>query len=286
MKELERLDGKVCLVTGATSGHGKALARGLAELGAEVVLLGRNVERCLAVQRQIENDYGKRPRTLVCDLASGRDIERAAAEFLAWDTPLHVLVNNAGLVNRKRQLTIDGHEETFAVNFLAAFQLSLLLLERLRQSKPARIINVASDMHRIVKLDLKDPGLSRGYSWWKAYSRSKLAMVYFTRELAHRLQGDGVSVFAVDPGPVASNIAMNNDGLLVGLAGSMIRRFFPSPEKAVKTALFLASAPELDLPSGGYFKYFKQRKPRTNGRDPQLGQKLWQLSARLTGIDL
>ncbi len=286
MKGSESLDGKVCMVTGATSGHGKALARGIADLGAEVVLLGRDSRRCHVVQRQIEQGCGRRPRILVCDLASRRDIERAAAEFLSWDMPLHVLVNNAGLVNSKRRLTIDGLEETFAVNYLAAFQLSLLLLERLRNSEPAKIINVASDMHKIVTLDLDNLGLSHGYSWWKAYSSSKLALVYFTHELAQRLQGEGVSVFAVDPGPLASNIAMNNDGLLVGLAGLMIRRLFPSPERAAKTALFLAAASGLAGQSGGYFKYKKQRRPRTSSRDPLLGRKLWQLSARLTGVDM
>ncbi len=286
MNGLTRLDGKVCLVTGATSGHGRALARGLAGLGAEVVLLGRDAERCLDVQRQIERDGGPRPRILVCDLASRREIERAAAEFISWDRPLHVLVNNAGVVNRDRRLTIDGVEETFAVNYLAAFQLSLLLLERLRSSAPARIVNVASDMHKIVSLDLDSLALSRGYSWWKAYSRSKLALVYLTLELSRRLRGEGLTVNAVDPGPVASNIAMNNEGRLVGLAGLMIRRFFPSPGRAAKTALFLAAAPELVDVSGGYFKYHKKRSPRIDKRDPQLGNKLWDVSVRLTGVDM
>jgi NAD(P)-dependent dehydrogenase (short-subunit alcohol dehydrogenase family) len=280
------LEGKVVLVTGATSGHGRAAARALARLGGEVILLGRSLERCLDVQHQIAwETEGRGPRILVCDLASGRDIERAAGEFLSWNLPLHVLVNNAGIVSRTRRESPDGVELTFAVNYLAQFNLTMRLLERLRRSAPARIINVSSDTHRVYTLDLDDLESRRGYSFMGAYGRSKHAIVYFTLELARRLEGSGVTVNALDPGPVASNIAGNNPGLLPAVSSLLINLLFPSADKAARTAVWLASAPELDGDTGGYFKACAKRTPRIHGGDPSVGNRLWEVSASMTGVD-
>src|SRR5215510_3776143 len=169
--------GRVCLVTGATSGHGRAVAMGLARLGADVVLLGRSAERCRRVQAEIAaRAGGKAPAVLLCDLASRREIERAATEYFDSGRPLHVLVNNAGLVSLARRESADGVELTFAVNYLAMFQLTLLLLPRLLEGAPARIVNVSSDTHRIARLDLDDLEL-RSYGWMRAYGRWKLAIV-------------------------------------------------------------------------------------------------------------
>ncbi|MCH6587949.1 MAG: SDR family NAD(P)-dependent oxidoreductase, partial [Proteobacteria bacterium] len=218
------LEGRVCMVTGATSGHGRAVATGLARQGAHVVLLGRNPEKCRAVQREIAAENGgKAPDIVLCDLSSRSEIDRAASEYLASGRPLHVLVNNAGLVNLKRRETGDGVEMVFAVNYLAYFQLALRLLPRLRDSAPARIVNVSSDTHKIAKLDLDDLELCRRYSWLRSYGRSKLAIVYFTLELARRLEGTGVTVNAVDPGPVASSIGDNNPGPVYTLLAPLIR---------------------------------------------------------------
>jgi len=280
------LEGRVCMVTGATSGHGRALAFALAERGADVVLLGRNRERCQQVQREIADaNNGKRPEVLLCDLDSRKEIDRASEAFLASGRPLHVLVNNAGLVNLRRRETVDGVEQVFGVNYLALYQLTLRLAPRLRESAPARIINVASDSHRVVNLDLDDLELRRRYSVWRSYSQSKLAIVYFTLELARRLEGTGVTVNAVDPGPIGSNIGGNNPGVLYTLIGPLIHRLLPSPEKAARTAVALATAKVYETMTGGYFKFGTQRTPRVDA-NPEVGAKLWKVSASMTGVDL
>ncbi|MCG8588731.1 MAG: SDR family oxidoreductase [Proteobacteria bacterium] len=282
----EPLSGRVCLVTGATSGHGRAVAHALARAGADVVLLGRNAERCRDVQREIAAaNAGKTPEVLLCDLAVRADVERAASEFLASGRPLHVLVNNAGLVNLKRQETPDGTEMVFAVNYLALYDLTLRLVPRLRECAPARIVNVSSDTHRVARLDLDDLELTRGYSWLKSYGRSKLAIVYFTRELARRLEGSGVTVNAVDPGPVASGIGANNPGLLYSLAAPILKFTFPSPEKSARTAVQLCSDPEFATRTGAYFKFGRERTPKTPDEE-RVGPALWAESARRTGVDL
>jgi len=281
------LSGRRCLVTGATSGHGRAVALALAESGATVILLGRDPARCREVCLEIqERGDAPPPEVLLCDLSSAADIRRAARELLAVDRPLHVLINNAGLVKAHRTETVDGHETTFAVNYLACFQLTLLLAERLRQSQPARIINVASDMHRVVKLDPDDLMSRRIYSPLGAYGKSKLALVHFTRALAARLANTGVTVNAVDPGPVASRIADREPGLVAHLTSKLLPLIFPSPAKAAYTAVYLASAPELVHVTGGYYKYARRREPSLGAWTPDLDNRLWRRSAQLTGVDL
>ena len=286
MENETSLQGRVCMVTGATSGHGRAVAFALAARGADVVLLGRNRERCQQVQHEIAEAYGgKRPEVLLCDLDSRKEIDRACDAFVASGRPLHVLVNNAGLVNLRRRKTLDGVEQVFGVNYLALYQLTLRLAGRLRESTPARIINVASDSHRIVSLDLDDLELRRRYSFWRSYSQSKLAIVYFTLELARRLKDTGVTVNAVDPGPVASNIGGNNPGALYTLIRPLIQALFPSPEKAARTAVALASSKEFETVTGAYYKFGTRRAPRVD-EDRNTGMRLWQISASMTGTDL
>ena len=279
--------GKVCLVTGATDGHGRAVAEGLAGMGAEVILLGRNPEKCRSVARAIGEECGGRmPDTLLCDLSQRREIDRAASEFLASGRPLHLLVNNAGIVNLRRRENADGIEMTFAVNYLAYFQLTLRLLERMQESAPARIVNVASDAHRSVSLNLDDLESTRRYSVMRAYGLSKMAILSFTRELARRLEDTGVTANAVDPGPVASGIGSNNPGLAYSLASLMIKYLFPSAKRAARTALCLATSPEVADESGAYYKFGTRRTPRADATDAELASRLWEISARMTGVDL
>ncbi len=279
---MREMQGRVCLVTGATDGHGRAVARGLARLGADVVLLGRSPEKCRRVQAEIAAENGgKSPEILLCDLASREAIDRAASEYLASGRPLHVLVNNAGLVSQARQCNAEGIELTFAVNYLAMFQLTLRLLPRLLESTPARIVNVSSDTYRLATLDFDDLQLERGYSFMRAYARSKLAIAYFTLELARRLEGRGLTVNAVDPGPVASNIGANNPGLAYRIAAPVIRAFFPSPERAARTALMLATEPSLEGATGGYYRSGRRRE-RPLAFDAELSSRLWRTSAELT----
>lgn len=279
------LTGKVCLVTGATAGHGLACAKALASLGAEVVLLGRNPAKCERVQVEILAQTGKRPEILVCDLSSRADIDRAAAEWLAQGRPLHLLLNNAGLVRRHREETVDGVEVTFAVNYLAYYQLTLRLMPRLLASPPARIVLVASDAHRMVDLPLHDLQNRFGYNFMTAYSHSKLAIVYFTRALALKLIGSGVTVNACDPGPIASEIADDNPGLVAPLASWLIKRVFPTPARAARTALHLAASPEVEGTSGTYWRFMQVQQPKVVAQDRQVAQRLWEISARMTGVD-
>jgi len=280
------MTGRVCLVTGASDGHGRAVARALARQGADLVLLGRNPEKCRRVQAEIAAESGgKSPEILLCDLASREAIDRAAAEYLAGGRPLHVLVNNAGLVSQQRRENAEGIELTLAVNYLAMFQLTLRLLPRLQGSAPARIVNVSSDTYRMASLDFADLQLERGYSFMRAYARSKLAIVVFTQELARRLGAQGVTVNAVDPGPVASNIGANNEGLAYRIASPIIRRLFPTPERAARTALMLAMDPALEGATGGYYRSLRRRE-RLPAFEAEIRDRLWRISAELTRVDL
>ena len=280
------MTGRVCLVSGSSDGHGRAVAEALARAGAEVVLLGRNPRKCEVAQREIAAAAGRKPDVLLCDLMNRPEVDRAAEAYLASGRPLHLLVNNAGLVNLHRKLNAEGLEQTFAVNYLSMFQLTLRLFERLVASAPARIVNISSDTYRIARLELDDLQLERGYSVSQAYARSKLAILIFTLELARRIEGSGVSVNAVDPGPVASNIGANNPGLLYSLAKPMIRHLFPSAARAARTCLRVATDPGLAASSGGYWRSGKRRERPLKNTGPELAAALWRDSVRLTGVDL
>ncbi|MBI5487077.1 MAG: SDR family NAD(P)-dependent oxidoreductase [Deltaproteobacteria bacterium] len=277
---------KTCLVTGATSGHGLAVARLLARRGADVVLLGRDRAKCEAVRDSIAHETARTPGVVLCDLSSRREIDRAAAEWLDLARPLHLLVANAGLVTRDRRESVDGVELTMAVNYLAAFQLTLRLLPRLTESAPARIVVVASDAHRIASLDPDDLEQRRGWWWFMgAYAKSKLALLFFQRELARRLAGTRVTVNAVDPGPVASGIADHEPGLVAPVASWLLKRVFPSPERAARTAIHLAVAPELDGVSGTYWRFMERKEPRYAPDRPDVATRLWDWSVERTGAD-
>jgi len=277
------MDGKVCLVTGATSGHGQAVAKALARLGANVIVHGRSEERCRETQHLIAEETGREPAVLLCDLSSRDDIDRAASELLDRGQPLHVLVNNAGGVWQRRTESVDRSEMTFAVNYLAAFQLTLRLRERIEASAPARIVNVSSDMHRMVSLDIDDLDLERRYSWHRAYSHSKLALLYFTLELARRLWGTGVTVNAVDPGPVRSGIGRNNGGIASRMLPAVMS-LFPPADRACETAVHVATSPSLEGVSGRYFRFMTDKEPGVRRSEPELGRRLWELSAERTGV--
>jgi len=280
------MTGRVCLVTGATDGHGRAVAEALSQAGADVVLLGRNPKKCETARREIAASTGREPGVLVCDLMNRTDIDRAADEYLAGGRPLHLLINNAGLVNLHRQVNAEGIEQTFAVNYLAIFHLTLRLLERMKASEPARIVNISSDTYKIAKLEIDNLQLEHGYSVSRSYGRSKLAILYFTLELARRIEGTGVTVNAVDPGPIASNIAANNPGLLYSLARPMIRSLFPSAARAARTCLLVATDPALEKSSGGYWRSRKRREQPLKIEDRAISEGLWRESVRLTGTDL
>jgi len=284
MMEME-LAGRTCFITGATDGHGKAMAHALAARGADLVLLARSHEKALAVQDEIaRQNGGKTPEIILADLASAEQIDLAVETYLSSGRPLHLLVNNAGLVGLSRRTNEAGLELTFAVNYLAMFRLTLGLVPRLRESAPARIVNISSDSYRIARLHFDDLQLEHGYSLTRAYSQSKLAILYFTLELATRLAGSGIAVNAVDPGPVASNIGADNPGLAYRLVGPLIQWFFPSPERAARTALLVATDPDLEGESGGYYRSQKRREKPIDF-DPSTSQRLWQTSLELCDME-
>ncbi|HPC42915.1 MAG TPA: SDR family NAD(P)-dependent oxidoreductase [Spirochaetota bacterium] len=274
------MKGKTCLITGSTSGHGLAVAEALHAMGADIILHGPTRDACESVRNRFSSLAG----TLACDFSSRRDIARGAGEVLSWKRPIHVLVNNAGMVNRKRRLTVDGIEETFAVNYLAMFQFTLQVLHALLDAAPARIVNVGSDAHMLSAIDPDDiDGSGKSYSVMGSYGRSKLGVAYFTQELARRLGGTGVTVNALDPGPMASSIA-KKPGILPRIADAVIQLTFPTPARAARTAIYLASSPEVEGMTGKYFRFMKMKEPKLKSGADFHGQ-LWDISARITGAD-
>jgi NAD(P)-dependent dehydrogenase (short-subunit alcohol dehydrogenase family) len=278
--------GRTCLVTGATSGIGRAAAEELARRGAELVLVARDRGRGEAAVAEIRARTGNAKLSLLlADLSSQAEIRRAAREFLASGRPLHVLLNNAGVVLLKRNETVDGVESTFAVNHLGYFLLTRLLEDRLRESAPARVVNVASDAHHYAggRLDFDDLESRRAYRVMQVYGKSKLANILFTRELARRLAGSGVTANALHPGFVGSNFGRNN-GLLGRVSMTLLRPFARSPEKGAETAVWLCAAPELEGRSGGYYFDLAPRRPNASAENDEDARRLWEVSERMTGI--
>jgi retinol dehydrogenase-12 len=278
------MKGRTCMVTGATSGIGRETAIALAGMGATLVLVSRDAHRGDETLAEIAARTGSRDATvMLADLASQGAIRKLAADYLASGRSLHVLINNAGVVNMKRTLTADGIEETFAVNHLAYFLLTHLLLERLNESAPARIVNVASDAHKFGTLDLDDLQSEKSYRTMRVYGGSKLANILFTAELARRLDGSGVTVNCLHPGAVATRLAHNN-GAFARVVTRLLAPFFRSPESGAATSIYLASSPAVEGVTGKYFVDCRERRPSAAARDRASAERLWQLSAELTGL--
>ena len=272
------------LVTGASSGIGKITAMELAKMGAQLLLVCRDRTRGEAAVAEIAAKTGNRDvELMIADLGSQRQIRQLAANVVARNEPLHVLINNAGLVNMSRTATEDGIETTFAVNHLAYFLLTLLLLDRLKQSAPARIINVASDAHKFGSMNFDDLGGARRYSGFRIYGRSKLANILFTYELARRLEGTGVTVNCAHPGPVSSGFGKNN-GALARLVLAVAGPFMRTPERGAETSIHLASSPEVEGISGKYYLDCKPHQSNAESYDRAIARRLWDVSTQMTGV--
>lgn len=288
---IANLEGKTCLVTGATSGIGKEIASGLANLGATVVIVGRNRQKCESVLKEIRAQInlgnGKvNISYLVADLSSQASIRQLAKEYSNSHQRLDILVNNAGVFLAKRTTTIDGLECTFAVNHLAPFLLTTLLIDMIKASSPSRIITTSSVAHRGARIDFDDIEFKkRSYNGITAYGQSKLANILFTKELARRLGGSesgggGVTANCFHPGAVRTSLIQDNPWyyrLVWTVAGS----FFLSPEKGADTALFLASSSDVDRITGGYFVKRKQVKPSKAADDEEAAIRLWNISEKM-----
>jgi NAD(P)-dependent dehydrogenase (short-subunit alcohol dehydrogenase family) len=273
--------GKACIVTGASSGIGTATAVGLARLGASLALVGRDGGRLGDVAQRCQEVGAGDVRTYQADFGE-LDRVRALADELLDDWPrIDVLVNNAALVLQHREQTVDGYERVFAVNHLAPYLLTRLLLDRLVASAPSRIVNVASDAHSFGTLDPDDYMSTRSYKPMKAYGRSKLANILFTAELARRLEGSGVTANSLHPGFVSTGLARDNK--LGILFMKLARPFIKSPSDGAETTVFLASEPV--AVSGEYFVDRKVHATKDYAKDPVMAERLWDDSAHLVGLD-
>jgi len=277
--------GRVCVVTGATSGIGRATALALGRMGATLALVARDAARADETAAAIRREPGAGEVAIfLADLSSQQAIRRVAAELLARYPAIHVLVNNAGMINLRHSTTVDGIETVFAVNHLAYFLLTLLLLDRLTASPPARIVNVASEAHRFARtIDFDDLGHERRYRGMRVYCHSKLANVLFTYELARRLEGTGVSANCVHPGAVGTRLGQNN-GRIATLLTKVLRPFFRTPEQGAATSIHVASARALDGVSGRYFMNGREGRSSPASHDPELARRLWEVSERMTGF--
>lgn len=269
------LKGKIMLVTGATNGIGRVTARELARLGAQVTLLSRNAEKCARVAEEIRRDTGTPVDYLAADLSTLEGIARAAEAFKQRQRRLDVLVNNAGGVFIRRSVTADGLEMTFALNHLAYFLLTGLLLDVLKQSAPARVVNVSSGLHMRAHLDFDDLQYARRYSGFQAYGRSKLANVLFTYELARRLAGSGVTVNCLHPGYVNTGLSLNNGPIYGVFAGLSARLFGRKPEEGARTSIYLAASPEVEGVTGKYFADCQPISSSPESYDKEVAARLW-----------
>jgi NAD(P)-dependent dehydrogenase (short-subunit alcohol dehydrogenase family) len=274
---------RVCVVTGASSGIGKACSLALARLGATVVLVCRDEERGKATLAEVSAAaVAAEPRLEIADLSSMEQVRELAGRLARQDR-INVLINDAGLVLADRRVTADRFEYTFAVNHLAPFLLTNLLRPSLLASAPSRVVTVSSAAHRSARLDLADLQLEHSFSGWRAYANGKLANILFTRELARQLAGTGVTANCLHPGTVRTGFG--NDGgplLKAGLAIGM--PFLRSPEMGAFTMLYLASAPGVADATGGYYVSARRRRPSRAARSETTARQLWQLSAELTGL--
>jgi len=279
------MNDRVCVVTGATHGIGRATAHQLAQRGATVIVHGRDAGRAAAVAEDIARSTGNpRVRAVQADFAELAQVRRLAGELDAQGA-VHVLINNAALMPATRARSADGYELTFAVNHLAPFLLTNLLLPRLRHSAPARVVVVASRAHRRATLDFGDLMNERVAGLWPAYERSKLANLLFMRALARRLAGSGVTVNALHPGVVRSQLFRSAPAPLRLLLSVFGRWLLRSPEAGARTSVYLALAPELAGASGGYYSDCRRVTPSAAAQHDVDAERLWQASARLTQLE-
>ncbi len=281
-RESASMTGKTVVVTGATGGIGKATATGLARMGSTVAITGRDAARAEAAAVQI-GDRGAAVDAFVADMSSLQEVRRLAAELSERYPRIDVLVNNVGGYWNSRHVTADGLERTFALNHLAPFLLTNLLLEQLIAGAPARVVTVSSDAHRMGRIDFDDLQGARSYSGARAYNQSKLANVLFSDELARRLADRGVTANALHPGVVRTGFGSEDPGRLQKLVLPLGKWLLKSPEQGAETSIYLASSPDVATVTGRYFANSKPKKPAPAARDEAAARRLWDISVDLVG---
>ncbi len=275
---------KICMVTGANSGIGKVTALELARLGATVVMVCRSREKGEKAAEEIVKSTGNNAvHLLTGDMSSQRDILNIAKQFEEQFQALHVLVNNAGGLVPKREMSVDGIEKTFATNHMGYFILTNLLLATLAKSAPSRIVNVASAVHHYAKLDFGNLQGEKKYRQFQAYSLSKLENVLFTYELARRMNGTGVTVNCMEPGAVNTHF-YGNSGPGLNFFSKLFGWTMRSPEKGAETVIYLATSPEVNGVTGKYFKDLKEAPSSDLSRDPVMSARLWEVSESLVKL--
>lgn len=278
------MKGKVVVITGATSGIGQVAAEQLAAMGARMVLVARDKARGEATLASLSQaNPGVQHSVHYADLSLISEMKRAAAEIANAEPKIDVLINNAGALFGSRKVTADGLELTFATNHAAYFVLTHGLRDRLVGSSPSRVINTSSDAHKGNRLDFTDLQFANGYSGFKVYGTSKLANILYTRELARRLAGTGVTANCLHPGFVATRFGDESGGMLsVGV--KLAKNFAISPEKGAKTIVYLASSPEVANVTGKYFYKCHEATPTREAQDDDAARRLWEETEKLTGV--
>ena len=279
------MNAKVCIVTGGNSGIGKETALALAKMGATVVLVVRDQERGEKAKAEIVSQSGKKSvNVMLCDLSSMSSIRRFAGEFKLKYGRLDVLINNAGAVFNKREVTPEGFERTLAVNYLGSFLLTHELLGLLKARVPSRIINLSSGLAKNGKIDLDDLQSERNYAGMKVYSKAKLMVMMFTYQLARRLEGTGVTVNLLMPGFVATNLGKNSGSLRSSIMFKMVRPIQISPKKGAETSVYIASSDDVQNTTGKCFAKKKETTTCPKSYDKELQERLWDKTARMLGL--
>ena len=275
---------KNILITGATSGIGRAAALELSRLGGNIFFIARNKKKADELSEEIEKLSGKTSKAIMADLSSQKDIIKAANEFRSFNIPLHVLLNNAGLINMERKETVDGFEEVFALNHLAYYSLTQLLLDSIKNGTSSRIVNVSSGAHAFVKgFNFDDVQSLNSYKPFQVYGYSKLANILFTKKLASLLKDEDITVNCLHPGVVGTAFGQNN-GSLQKVLFFIAKPFIRSPEKGAESSVYLCSSPEVSNTTGEYFYNCKIEKTTKWAKSEEDADRLWSLSRELTGL--
>ncbi|OGM92827.1 hypothetical protein A2935_03850 [Candidatus Wolfebacteria bacterium RIFCSPLOWO2_01_FULL_47_17b] len=276
---------KIILVTGGTSGIGRETVKGLASTGATIVFTARDIKKGEDTKREIRNETGNNSvEYLMCDLASFPSIRECVEEFKKRYQRLDVLINNAGVLSQERQESIDGIEFNFAVNYLAPFLLTNLLLPLLKQSAPSRIVNVSSSMHIEGKINFEDLESKKSFDKYKAYAQSKLALILFTKKLAKELSNDEVTVNALNPGVVGTEMTMQNVRTLNPIVAFIYRRTLITATKGAETSIYLAISSDVANISGKYFENKKITKTSPRADDEESANKLWNIATEMVEL--
>ncbi len=276
---------KLCVITGANSGIGFETAKALAKKGAYIVMVCRNEDKAIKAKNQILETFPDAGIAIVlCDFSIQKEIRSAADEITSRYKKIDVLINNHGFIASERNETVDGLEETFAVNHIGYFLFTHLLLDNIKAAKKGRIVNVASGAHRAGEFDTDNLQLEENFSPMKAYGNSKLFNILFTKELAERLKDSDVTANCLHPGVVGSNFGQSGE-LHISLFYKLFGVFMTSNKKGAETTVYLASSDEVENANGAYFKNKKAIAPKKQARDMEAAKKLWEISEELCELN-